>query len=131
MSLDDANIGLVAPYAAVKMFSETGAWMILIQLFMAVTSTGSAELIAVASLITYDVYATYINPNCSGDKLLIFSRFCIIGAGCCMVVIGILFKLADVSLSFVYSFIGVLVGSAVFPIGSVLLWNRISANAAI
>lgn len=32
-------------------------------LFMAVTSSGSAELIAVSSLTTYDVYRTYINPE--------------------------------------------------------------------
>ena len=31
--------------------------------FMAVTSSGSAELIAVSSLFTYDVYRTYINPK--------------------------------------------------------------------
>ena len=34
-------------------------------LFMAVTSSGSAELIAVSSLFTYDVYRTYINPEVS------------------------------------------------------------------
>ena len=34
---------------------------ILLMLFMAITSTGSAEQIAVSSLISYDIYRTYIN----------------------------------------------------------------------
>jgi Na+/proline symporter len=33
------------------------------QLFMAVTSTGSAEVIAVSSVLTYDLYWTYLNPE--------------------------------------------------------------------
>ena len=35
-------------------------------LFMAVTSAGSAELVAVSSLFTYDLYKTYINKNANG-----------------------------------------------------------------
>jgi hypothetical protein len=40
-----------------------GAFLLLLQLFMAITSTGSAEIIAVSSIITYDVYYTYLNPE--------------------------------------------------------------------
>jgi len=40
-----------------------GAFILLLQLFMAITSTGSAEIIAVSSILTYDVYAEYINPE--------------------------------------------------------------------
>jgi Na+/proline symporter len=40
-----------------------GAFILLLQLFMAITSTGSAEIIAVSSILTYDVYYEYINPE--------------------------------------------------------------------
>ncbi|KAF6150457.1 hypothetical protein GIB67_020161 [Kingdonia uniflora] len=43
-------------------------------LFMAVTSAGSSELIAVSSLCTYDIYRTYINPNATGKQILRVSR---------------------------------------------------------
>jgi urea-proton symporter len=33
---------------------------------MAVTSASSAELIACSSILTYDVYRTYINPRETG-----------------------------------------------------------------
>jgi len=40
-----------------------GAFILLLQLFMAITSTGSAEIIAVSSILTYDIYYTYLNPE--------------------------------------------------------------------
>jgi Na+/proline symporter len=50
-----------------RVLSETlgpfGAFILLLQLFMAITSTGSAEIIAVSSILTYDVYYEYINPE--------------------------------------------------------------------
>ena len=36
---------------------------------MAVTSSGSAEFVAVSSLLSYDVYKTYINPKANGKQV--------------------------------------------------------------
>ena len=44
----------------------------------AVTSSGSAELIAVSSLFTYDGYWHYINPRATGKQLLIVSKIMIL-----------------------------------------------------
>jgi Na+/proline symporter len=49
--------------------------MLLMQLFMAVTSTGSAEVIAVSSILTYDLYWTYLNPELK-DKVR-FAAVCV------------------------------------------------------
>jgi Na+/proline symporter len=40
-----------------------GGFLLMLQLWMAVTATANSEQLAVASLITYDVYRTYINPK--------------------------------------------------------------------
>ena len=60
--------GLVPPAAALYLLGRGGAILMVIMLFMAVTSSGSAELVAVSSLFTYDVYRTYINPNATGTR---------------------------------------------------------------
>ena len=56
--LTDADIskGLAAPLVAQKLLGETGEYAMLFLILMAVMSTGSAEVIAVASIIIYDVY---------------------------------------------------------------------------
>lgn len=52
----DVSAGLPAPSAAAALLGQSGAAAILILLFLAVTSATSAELIAVSSILTYDVY---------------------------------------------------------------------------
>ena len=48
--------GLAAPLVAQKLLGTTGEYAILFLILMAVMSTGSAEVIAVASIVIYDVY---------------------------------------------------------------------------
>lgn len=57
------------PAVAVHIMGKSGAALVLIMLFMAVTSTGSAEQIAVSSLVAYDVYREYFNPKATGKDV--------------------------------------------------------------
>ena len=50
----------------------------------AVTSSGSAEQIAVSSLMTYDLYGTYINPKASAKQLIAVSRSVVVLYGLVM-----------------------------------------------
>ena len=54
--------GLAAPLVAQKLLGTVGEYSMLFLILMAVMSTGSAEVIAVASIIIYDVYQAYICP---------------------------------------------------------------------
>lgn len=128
---DEAGDGLVPPAAAVHFFGKSGGMMITIMLFMAITSTGSAEQIAVSSLIAYDIYKKYINPKATGEQILKVSRFAILGFGIFMGVLStILFQLG-LSLGFVYLMMGIFIGSAVMPVAFVLTWKDASASGAI
>lgn len=42
-----------------------GAVMVIVMIFMAVTSSGASEMLAVSSLFTFDIYRRYINPKVS------------------------------------------------------------------
>lgn len=55
--------GLTPARVLSKILGSGGAFILLLQLFMAITSTGSAEIIAVSSILTYDIYYTYLNPE--------------------------------------------------------------------
>jgi Na+/proline symporter len=58
-----SSSGLTPARVLSKVLGPAGAFILLLQLFMAITSTGSAEIIAVSSILTYDVYYEYINPE--------------------------------------------------------------------
>ena len=63
INADEAGAGLVPPAVATELLGETGSFLILVMLFMAIASTGSSESIAVASLVAYDIYREYYNPQ--------------------------------------------------------------------
>jgi SSS family transporter len=128
---EQVQLGLTVPAAASVMMGEVGAIMVLVMLFMAVTSAGSAELIAVSSLITYDVYRTYKNPAATGKQLLKFSRATIVVFGLGMgTLAGILLGMG-LSLGFVYLAMGILIGSAVIPIALTITWSKCSRGGAV
>ena len=128
---EQVQLGLTVPAAASVMMGPIGAVMVLVMLFMAVTSAGSAELIAVSSLITYDVYRTYKNPNATGKQLLKVSRTVIVIFGLGMgALAGILLGMG-LSLGFVYLAMGILIGSAVIPIALTITWSRTTRAGAV
>merc|ERR1711998_143386 len=65
----DSGSGLTPARVAVEMLGVPGAWNLLIMLFMAIVSTGCAEIIAVATILTYDVYCEYLNPTLKADRM--------------------------------------------------------------
>lgn len=132
VTADEASSGLVPPAVAEHLMGTGGAVLILIMLFMAVTSTGAAEQIAVSSLVAYDIYRTYINRNATGKQIIILSRIVILGFGLLMGVFGIILnKIPGINLGWVYLFMGVVIGSAVFPVAFSISWRRCSGIGAI
>merc|ERR1719159_30910 len=58
-----SSAGLTPARVLSHILGPGGAFILLLQLFMAITSTGSAEIIAVSSILTYDIYYEYVNPE--------------------------------------------------------------------
>ncbi|KAF9203456.1 hypothetical protein BGZ49_006405 [Haplosporangium sp. Z 27] len=131
ISPSDVSAGLVAPTAAVALLGHGGAVAVLLLVFMAVTSAASAELIAVSSVCTFDIYRTYINPMATGKQLIKVSHAVIAGFGIIMGVLAVILKEAGIDLGYLYSLMGVLISSAVLPVTFSLLWKKQNATAAI
>ena len=77
----EAGSGLVPPAVADHLMGTPGAVAVLVMLFMAIVSTGSAESIAVSSLVAYDIYREYFNPEATGKQILWVSRVVIVAFG--------------------------------------------------
>ena len=130
ITMQQAQMGLVVPAAATALMGEVGAILVLTMLFMAVTSAGSAELIAVSSIVTYDLYRTYKNPNATGKQLVKVSRATIVAFGLGMGGLAVVLLGMGLSLGFVYLAMGILIGSAVVPIALTILWSKTNKVAA-
>lgn len=127
----EAGDGLVPPAVATELLGQAGAILILIMLFMAIVSTGSAESIAVSSLVAYDIYREYINPEATGAQILYVSRVVVVGFGLVMGALAILLFEIGLNLGWVYLFMGIVIGSAVIPLWNMMTWKKASGTGAI
>uniref|UniRef100_A0A383VGD7 Urea active transporter n=1 Tax=Tetradesmus obliquus TaxID=3088 RepID=A0A383VGD7_TETOB len=131
ISIEESNAGLVPPAVATMLLGPGGGFLLVFQLWMAVTASGSAEQIAVSSLIAYDVYRSYINKKASGKQIIFVSRCIVLVYGVLSGVLAIVLLKIGLSLGWVYLFMGIVVGSAVPPIAFSITWSKISAAGAI
>ncbi|PPQ88172.1 hypothetical protein CVT25_005137 [Psilocybe cyanescens] len=124
LSAADVSAGLPAAAAAAALLGKGGAAALLVLLFLAVTSACSAELIAVSSILTYDVYKTYINPKATEEQILRVGHgavaFYALVCGLC----GVIFFYIGVSMGWLYTFMGVILGSGVAPIALCITWSK-------
>lgn len=127
----DISAGLAAAYSAQALLGKSGAVALLIVLFMAVTSCASAELIAVSSLLTFDVYQRYIKPTASPSNLIFVSHAMICVFGLTMAVFACIWNAAGIDLGWLFLVMGLLIGGAVFPAAFAITWRGQSAAGAI
>ncbi|TYJ56314.1 hypothetical protein B9479_003005 [Cryptococcus floricola] len=130
LTSDEVGAGLPAVKAAAALMGKSGATAMLILLFLAVTSAASAEQIAVSSLLTYDVYGTYINKNPSEKQILWVSHLCIISYAIFMGAIATAFFYIGVSMGYLYELMGCIIGSAVVPIALCITWKKTNGMGA-
>lgn len=120
----DITAGLVLPYAAIGLLGKSGAICTLIMIFMAVTSAFSAQLIAVSSIVTYDIYQTYINPSAPGKRLIAVSHTAVCSYGLIMAGFSVGLYHAGISMGWLYLWMGVMISAAVIPATLTLFWRR-------
>jgi Na+/proline symporter len=127
----EAGSGLVPPAVADHLMGTAGSAAVLVMLFMAIVSTGSAESIAVSSLVAYDIYREYINPEATGKQILWVSRVVIVCFGVFMGLFSIALNAMGLNLGWVYLFMGVVIGSAVIPLWNLMTWSKASGKGAV
>lgn len=126
----DVSAGLVLPATAVAMLGTGGAAAAILIVFMAVTSAMSAELIAVSTIWTYDVYQTYMRPQASGRTLINMSHAAVVIYAILLASFSTGLYYIGISLGYLYLLMGVIISSAVLPAALTLLWSQQNWAAA-
>lgn len=122
----EVSAGLPAPAAAAALLGKGGAAMMLVLLFLAVTSATSAELVAVSSLLTYDVYVPYINPVASEERILFVNHISIAIWAVFMAVWGIILHVAGISMGWLYEVSRAAIPNGNFPADCLTFVNKSS-----
>ncbi|KAI4115355.1 MAG: hypothetical protein LQ345_004027 [Seirophora villosa] len=123
MTQTEVTAGLSAPFAATALLGKGGAFALLVVLFMAVTSCASAELIAVSSILTFDIYKTYVKPSASPDQLIFIAHVMICVFGLTMAIFACIWNVVGIDLGWLFLVMGLLIGGAVFPVAFAITWK--------
>jgi hypothetical protein len=149
------NNSLILPLAAQAVMGKGGAVAVILMVFMAVTSSFSAEIIAHASIVTFDIYQPCkhlpltshitkiyeanlirldINPTASDARLKLVSHIALSFFAIFSASFATALFYSGISMGWILEFIGVVLGSAVIPITLAVnsahaspLWMQISA----
>ncbi|SNX88022.1 probable DUR3 - Urea permease [Melanopsichium pennsylvanicum] len=131
LSSKELSDGLPLAYAALAVAGKGGAVAVVILIFMAVTSTTSAQLIAVSSIVSSDVYHTYINPKASDKSVIRVSRAACIGFAIFASAFSTMLFYVGISLTWTLYFLGLITCPAMVSLPLTILWKKQTWLAAV
>ncbi|OQD82412.1 hypothetical protein PENANT_c021G10370 [Penicillium antarcticum] len=131
MTTSEVSGGLVLPYAAMTMAGKGGAAAVFLMTFMACTSTLSAQVIAVSSILSFDVYREYVKKKATDRDLIRSSHFGVIFFAAFSAGFSTMLHYVGIDLGWTLYMLGVVTCPGIFPMIFTILWKRQSKAAAI
>lgn len=119
------------PYTIQALIGSKGVVAFFVLLFMALTSTVSSSMIAVGSILSFDIYKTYINPQASDRKLIRASHLAVVFHGIFITAFSIALNYGGANMTWIGYFRPILTGPGILPLIFSLTWRRQTRLAAI
>ncbi|KAL6886133.1 hypothetical protein HDV57DRAFT_508421 [Trichoderma longibrachiatum] len=125
------NAGLVMPYTIKALIGDKGIIAFFVLLFMALTSTVSSSMIAVSSIISFDLYKTYINPKATDKRLMKVSHLAVVFHTIFITGISLALNYGGADMTWIGYFRPILSCPGIIPLGLTLGWSKQTRLAAI
>ncbi len=119
---------MVGPMVAGKILGVTGAVLVLIMVFSALSSSMDSLLAATSILVVEDIYRRHIRPNASAQQMRRATSVIIVLLG---VITWLLCAPRVGTLAQVLHWTGAFVASTIWPIAAGLYWRRTNRAGAI
>lgn len=130
MNAQEIGAGLALPYAAQTIAGKGGAGAVLVLMFMSCTSAISSQMIGVSTVLSYDVYKTYINKSATDSQVLRAGHWCVAGFAIFMAAFATMLHGVKIDLGFIYNMTGIFTGSALPALVGTFFSSRQGALAA-
>ncbi|RAK94910.1 sodium:solute symporter family protein [Aspergillus ibericus CBS 121593] len=127
----EVSQGMVMPYLVKALLGDSGMIAFFVLLFMALTSTVSSSMIAVSSILSFDMYKTYVNPKASDRRLLGVSHLAVVFHAIFITGISIALNYGGANMTWIGYFRPILSCPGIIPLGLTLFWSRQTRLAAI
>ncbi|KAH7127846.1 putative sodium/solute symporter [Dactylonectria estremocensis] len=130
-TLAQVNAGFVMPYTIKALIGDQDIVAFLVLLFMALTSTVSSSMIAVSSILSFDVYKTYINPQASDKRLVHVSHITVVIHGVFITGVSLALNYGGANMTWIGYFRPILSCPGIIPLALTLCWSGQTRLAAI
>ena len=119
---------MVGPMVAANLLGVTGAVLVLLMVFAALSSSLDSLLAATSILVVEDIYRRHIKPHASAEDMRRAAARIIVGLG---VLTWLLCAPRLTTLAELLYFTGAFVASTIWPIAAGLFWRRTHSTAAV
>ncbi|KAJ5097393.1 hypothetical protein N7456_008114 [Penicillium angulare] len=127
----EVSMGMVMPYTIKALIGDKGIIGFFFLLFMALTSTVSSSMIAVSSILSYDIYKTYINPLVTDKNLVRVSHLTVVLHGIFITGISIAMNYGGANMTWIGYLRPVISCPGIIPLVLTLFWSRQTRLAAV
>ncbi|KAK4031382.1 Sodium:solute symporter family-domain-containing protein [Parachaetomium inaequale] len=127
----EVGAGFVMPYTVKALIGPHGIVAFFVLLFMALTSTISSSMIAVSSILSFDIYRTYINPKATDKRLLRVSHIAVVFHAIFITGISLALNYGGADMTWLGYLRPIISCSGVIPLALTLTWDRQTRLAAV
>lgn len=131
MNTYEINNGFGLPYTLMAVLGKNSLGGLLLTIYLAVTSTVSAQMIAVSSIISFDIYRNYFKPNAKNSELIKVSHLGVIFFGLFSAGFTVMLHYVGVDMTWMGYFGAMINCPGVIPLVLSILWDRQTKLAAI
>ncbi|ETS74167.1 hypothetical protein PFICI_14033 [Pestalotiopsis fici W106-1] len=125
------NAGFVMPYTVKALIGDKGIVAFFVLLFMALTSTVSSSMIAVSSILSFDIYKTYWNPKASDKRLVKVSHIAVVIHAIFITAVALALNYGGADMTWIGYFRPVIACPGIIPLALTLLWSGQTRLAAV
>ncbi|CUM68058.1 uncharacterized protein PRCAT00005773001 [Priceomyces carsonii] len=130
MTADEIGSGLVLPYTIKALLGKGGLGALLLIIYLAVTSTVSAQMISVSSIMSFDIYKKYINKDADNHQMIKVSHIGVVFFGLFSAGFSIMLHYVGVNMTWLGYFLSMIICPGVIPLVLTITWDRQTRIAA-
>ncbi|AOW26982.1 solute:sodium symporter (SSS) family transporter [Candida albicans P57072] len=116
MTQYEIDSGFVLPYVLKAILGNGGVGALLLILYLAVTSTVSAQMVSVSSIVSFDIYKKYIHPNAQNKSMINVSHITCVVFGLGIAGFSIMLHYVGVNMTWFGYFIPMAICPGVIPL---------------
>ena len=131
MTQYEIDSGFVLPYVLKAILGNGGVGALLLILYLAVTSTVSAQMVSVSSIVSFDIYKRYMNPNAQNKSMIKVSHVTCVVFGFGIAGFSVMLHYVGVRMTWFGYFTPMMICPGILPLIFTVTWNGQTYWAAL